>query len=43
MNQALQSAVSDNYPGVDSKAIVVAPQFFSERFNSGVSTAILFL
>ncbi|KAK7466225.1 hypothetical protein VKT23_004951 [Stygiomarasmius scandens] len=35
MSKALQSAVSDNYPGVDSKAIVVAPQFFSERFNSG--------
>ncbi|THV06355.1 hypothetical protein K435DRAFT_773324 [Dendrothele bispora CBS 962.96] len=35
MQGALQSAVSANYPGVDSKAIVVAPQFFSERFNSG--------
>ncbi|KAF5349801.1 hypothetical protein D9758_010169 [Tetrapyrgos nigripes] len=35
MQQALESAVQDNYPGVDSKAVVVAPQFFSERFNSG--------
>ncbi|UZJ51884.1 hypothetical protein CBS101457_001204 [Exobasidium rhododendri] len=35
MNDALETAVDDDYPGVDSDAIVVAPQFFSTILNSG--------
>lgn len=35
MNNALQSAIDDNYPGVDEHAIVAAPQFFSKKYNSG--------
>ncbi|KAK0552564.1 hypothetical protein OC846_002856 [Tilletia horrida] len=35
MNDALQSALKDNYPGVDPNTIVTAPQFFSTIFNSG--------
>ncbi|KAE8227199.1 hypothetical protein CF319_g306 [Tilletia indica] len=38
MNDALQSALGDNYPGVDSNTIVTAPQFFSTIFNSGQYT-----
>ncbi|KAE8269592.1 hypothetical protein A4X09_0g2746 [Tilletia walkeri] len=35
MNNALQSALGDKYPGVDSNTIVTAPQFFSTKFNKG--------
>ena len=35
MNNILQSAIDAEYPGADDDAIVVAPQFFSKRLNSG--------
>ena len=35
MNDILTSALEDNYPGVDENAIVVAPQFYSAKLNSG--------
>lgn len=35
MNDILQSAIDDNVPGADEHAIVVAPQFFSTKYNSG--------
>jgi pimeloyl-ACP methyl ester carboxylesterase len=35
MNNILQSAIDADYPGADDAAIVVAPQFFSEKLNSG--------
>ncbi|OZJ01752.1 hypothetical protein BZG36_05452 [Bifiguratus adelaidae] len=39
MNDALQSAVKANYPNADPNAIVTAPQFYSEKYNSGQFTA----
>ncbi|KAK0524571.1 hypothetical protein OC834_002147 [Tilletia horrida] len=38
MNDALQSALKDGYPGVDPNTIVTAPQFFSTKYNSGQYT-----
>lgn len=38
MNDILQSAIDDNIPGADDDAIVVAPQFFSKKLNSGQYT-----
>lgn len=35
MNDALDSAVKDNYGGATSKSIVVAPQFYSLKLNKG--------
>ncbi|THU81243.1 hypothetical protein K435DRAFT_767424 [Dendrothele bispora CBS 962.96] len=35
MNDALQSAVDEEYPGADRKSFIVAPQFFSEKYNKG--------
>jgi hypothetical protein len=35
MNNILQSALDAEYPGADDDAIVVAPQFFSKKLNSG--------
>ncbi|KIY72416.1 hypothetical protein CYLTODRAFT_344253 [Cylindrobasidium torrendii FP15055 ss-10] len=35
MNDALSSAVKDDYPGVDENALVIAPQFFSTEYNKG--------
>lgn len=35
MNNILQKAIDDGHPGADDAAIVVAPQFFSEKLNSG--------
>ena len=35
MNNVLQSAIDADYPGADDAAIVVAPQFFSRKLNSG--------
>lgn len=35
MNNILKSAVDANYPGADDEAIIVAPQFFSEKLNAG--------
>jgi hypothetical protein len=35
MNNILQSAIDANYPGADDDAVIVAPQFFSEKLNSG--------
>lgn len=35
MNNVLQNALQNNVDGVDSNAIVVAPEFFSARYNSG--------
>lgn len=35
MNDILKSATDANYPGADDEAIVVAPQFFSKKYNSG--------
>lgn len=35
MNNILQSAIDAEYPGADDDAIVVAPQFFSKKLNSG--------
>ncbi|CAD6891305.1 unnamed protein product [Tilletia controversa] len=39
MNDALQSALGDGYPGVDSNTIVTAPQFFSTIFNKDQYTS----
>lgn len=39
MNNVLDTAVQANVVGADKNAIVVAPQFFSTKFNSGVSTS----
>ncbi|PWN41843.1 hypothetical protein IE81DRAFT_156142 [Ceraceosorus guamensis] len=33
MNNVLQSAIDANYKGVDENAIVIAPQFYSTKFN----------
>lgn len=35
MDDILQSAVKDNVEGADKDSIVVAPQFFSEKYNLG--------
>lgn len=35
MDKVLKSAVKDNYASADSNAVVVAPQFYSERLNKG--------
>lgn len=35
MNNILTSAVNASYPAADPNAIVVAPQFYSEKLNSG--------
>ncbi|KAJ9480088.1 hypothetical protein PHBOTO_003875 [Pseudozyma hubeiensis] len=35
MNDILDSAVKDNYSSADKNAIVVAPQFYSEKLNKG--------
>ncbi|KAK7460453.1 hypothetical protein VKT23_009174 [Stygiomarasmius scandens] len=35
MNDALQSALDDEYPGADRKSFIIAPQFFSEKLNEG--------
>lgn len=35
MNNVLQNALQNNVDGVDQNAIVVAPEFFSARYNSG--------
>lgn len=35
MNNILQDAADDNYPGADDESIIVAPQFFSKKLNSG--------
>lgn len=35
MNDILNKAVDDNYPGADDGAIIVAPQFFSTKYNKG--------
>jgi len=43
MNDALESALKDEVPNVDEKAFVIAPQFFSEEYNSGVRTTALLL
>jgi pimeloyl-ACP methyl ester carboxylesterase len=39
MNNILQNAIDANYPGADDSAVVVAPQFFSEKLNSGQYTS----
>lgn len=38
MNDILQNARDDNYPGADDEAVIVAPQFFSKKLNSGQYT-----
>lgn len=38
MNDALKNAVSTNVEGADANAIIVAPEFFSTKFNSGQYT-----
>ncbi|KAM0718618.1 hypothetical protein Q7P37_005688 [Cladosporium fusiforme] len=35
MNNILNDAVDDNFPGADDESIIVAPQFFSKKLNSG--------
>lgn len=40
MNDALDSAVKANYPGADEDSIVVAPEFFSTKYNSGVRRSV---
>ena len=35
MNDAYNSALNDNYPGVKKNSVIVAPQFFSEKLNKG--------
>jgi len=35
MDNILSSALKDNVKGADKNAIVVAPQFFSTKYNSG--------
>lgn len=39
MNDILQKAIDADYPGADDAAVVVAPQFFSEKLNSGQYTS----
>ncbi|KAF5367182.1 hypothetical protein D9758_003898 [Tetrapyrgos nigripes] len=39
MSNVLQSAVDAGYPGADSKAFIIAPQFFSEVYNKGQYTS----
>lgn len=38
LNDALTSAIKDNYPGAHADDIVTAPQFFSTKYNSGQYT-----
>ncbi|KAK5997689.1 hypothetical protein PT974_00044 [Cladobotryum mycophilum] len=38
MNGSIADAIRDNFPGVPSKVVVVAPQFFSTNYNSGQYT-----
>lgn len=40
MNNVLSTAVKANVPGADQNSIVVAPEFFSTIFNSGVGKFI---
>ncbi|KAL4398900.1 hypothetical protein ACI68E_004297 [Malassezia pachydermatis] len=35
MNDALQSAVKDNYKGANNNSVIVAPQFYSTKLNKG--------
>ncbi|KAJ1022554.1 hypothetical protein NDA16_003543 [Ustilago loliicola] len=35
MDTILSSAIKDNYPSADPNAIIVAPQFYSEKLNKG--------
>lgn len=35
MNDVLQNAVRTSVEGVDANSIIIAPQFFSTKFNSG--------
>lgn len=35
MNTILQKAIDDKYPGASDDSIVVAPQFFSTKYNKG--------
>ena len=39
MDDILSSAIKANFDGASSDSIIVAPQFFSEKYNSGVSAA----
>ncbi|KAK1220643.1 hypothetical protein PQX77_016596 [Marasmius sp. AFHP31] len=39
MDDALKKAVDDEYPGADPKSFVIAPQFFSEKYNKGQYTS----
>jgi hypothetical protein len=39
MNNILQKAIDAEHPGADDDAIIVAPQFFSEKLNAGQYTS----